>query len=374
MMDEMLAAKQRPRLRSYSPLILGYAAQGKAGQAFAAYDRMLSATEGGAIEPTEAELAALLRVAGQARDEGLFLRALRDMQAVVLEPTAETWEAVAAWYGAEGVRARVTRPARVGADGVCGACGGRLLSVDLPPEGAEELLRMVEEIVLQNAERRGDWERFKAWLAEAVASDAFDVVVDGANVGYFQMNYAGAPPHVNYEQVAWVVDHLRRQGRKPLLVLHARHVQDKKVPPAYLGLVRGWRESGILYTVPYRSNDDWFWLCATVKRGGRTLVVTNDQMRDHHFQMLSRRTFLRWRERHQALFSFGGMQRDGARAVKVEEPPVFSRCIQGPVTQGAEDEEGEAGRGRSRWHLPLAESQDWLCVVHDGGGDDGGKA
>lgn len=364
MMDEMLAAKQRPRLRSYSPLILGYAAQGKATQAFAAYDRMLlSADAAGtaAIEPTEAELAALLRVAGRARDEGMFLRALRDTQEVVLEPTAETWEAVAAWYEQT---ARVTRPARIGPDGVCGACGGKLLSVDLPPEGAEALLGMVEEIVLQNAERRGDWEKFKAWLGEAVARDAFDVVVDGANVGYFQMNYAGAPPHVNYDQVAWVVDHLRRQGRRPLLVLHARHVQDKKVPPAYLGLVRAWRESGVLYTVPYRSNDDWFWLCATVKRGGRTLVVTNDQMRDHHFQMLSRRTFLRWRERHQALFSFGGALRDGTRAVKVEEPPVFSRCIQGPVTLGAEDE-AATRRGRSRWHLPLAESQDWLCVVEE---------
>lgn len=156
------------------------------------------------------------------------------------------------------------------------------------------------------------------------------------------------------------MQHLQRSGRRPLLVLHARHVQDKKVPPAYLPLVRQWRESGILYTVPYRSNDDWFWLCATVRRGGRTLVVTNDQMRDHHFQMLSRKTFLRWRERHQALFSFGGAQRDGTRVVKVEEPPVFSRCIQGPWTMG--EGQGQA-EGKRRWHLPLAESQDWLCVV-----------
>jgi proteinaceous RNase P len=411
-MDEMLAAKQRPRLRSYSPLILGYAAQGKADRAFAVYDRMCmpsssfssptaaSGKEGmgeatAAIEPTEAELAALLRVASATKDEKRFLRALEDMQALVLEPTQETWDAVEGWFGAlsssnsssssnskDGDGAgggasrddvRITRPTRIGADGACAACGGRLLSVDMSAEGSEELLAMVEEIVLQNEERRGDWARFKAWLADAVARDAFDVVVDGANVGYYQMNYAGAAPHVNYAQIAWVVEHLYRQGRKPLLVLHARHVQDKRVPPTFLPLVRRWRESGILYTVPYKSNDDWFWLCATVKRGGRTLVVTNDQMRDHHFQMLSRRTFLRWRERHQAEFSLGGMGRDGARAVKVEEPPVFSRCIQGPATEGVGGDGGGGGEGEgeeeggvltSRWHVPLAESQDWLCVVH----------
>lgn len=379
-MGEMLAAKQRPRLRSYSPLILGYALQGKAAQAFAVYDRMLSPAPttatggaadggaggggGGAIEPTEPELAALLRVATAAGDEALFLRALRDMQEVVLEPTEETWAAVEAWFGGRAA-ARITKLTRIGPDGACAACGGQLLSVDLSPEGSVQLLAMVEEIVLQNAERRGDWERFKAWLGEAVARDAFDVVVDGANVGYYQMNYPGAPPHVNYDQIAWVVEHLYRLGKKPLLVLHARHVQDRKVPPAYLPLVRRWREAGILCVVPYKSNDDWFWLCATVRRGGRTLVVTNDQMRDHHFQMLSRKTFLRWRERHQALFSLGGGQRDGSRAVKVEEPAVFSRCIQGPATADMEKEEGGGGRGGSRWHLPLAESGDWLCVVQD---------
>jgi ribonuclease P protein 3 len=32
-------------------------------------------------------------------------------------------------------------------------------------------------------------------------------------------------------------------------------------------------------------------------------VVTNDQMRDHHFCMLAPRFFLKWRERHQVRMS-----------------------------------------------------------------------
>ncbi len=35
------------------------------------------------------------------------------------------------------------------------------------------------------------------------------------------------------------------------------------------------------------------------------MVVTNDEMRDHHFQMLSHRSFLRWKERHCVRFRIG---------------------------------------------------------------------
>ncbi len=39
--------------------------------------------------------------------------------------------------------------------------------------------------------------------------------------------------------------------------------------------------------------------------GVGAMVITNDKMRDHHFQMLSHRSFLRWKERHCVHFSFG---------------------------------------------------------------------
>ena len=60
-----------------------------------------------------------------------------------------------------------------------------------------------------------------------------------------------------------------------------------------------WTESGLLFQVPRGSNDDWFWLYAALKSGNDVKLVSNDQMRDHHFDMLAPRTFLLWRERHQ---------------------------------------------------------------------------
>jgi pentatricopeptide repeat protein len=382
LLDEMLTTGQRPRLRSYSPIVVGYAQQGKINAAFALYEKMLKQE----IEPTEVELVGLLKACGEARREGgqeveeRFYRVMGEMQALVLEPGEGTWEAVEGWFkdiatpagAGAGAAVKITRGVAIDEKGVCGGCGEVLDSIDLSPHASQELLTMVEELVLADAARAGDWARFKSWLeggregGQGQGPPEFDVVVDGANVGYFQMNYAQAPPHVNYEQISWVVEHFLRAGKKPLLVLHARHVDDRKVPPAYAGLVRGWRERGLLLVVPYRNNDDWFWLFTTVFKGGRTLLVTNDEMRDHHFQMLSQRTFLRWKERHQAYFSFGSHERGGGRSVKIEAPAVYSRCIQGP---GARKE-----GGGEFWHLPKEGSEDWLCVqVRREGGEEGGK-
>jgi mitochondrial ribonuclease P protein 3 len=72
-------------------------------------------------------------------------------------------------------------------------------------------------------------------------------------------------------------------------------------------------------------NDDWFWMhaalyCGPAPQSGSsdddadtnhaTFVVTNDEMRDHHFQMLAQRSFVRWKDRHAIHFSFGDWVRD----------------------------------------------------------------
>lgn len=62
-----------------------------------------------------------------------------------------------------------------------------------------------------------------------------------------------------------------------------------------------WKEAGMIQSCAPKNNDDWYWLYAAVYIGGSVLVLTNDEMRDHHFSMLSHRSFERWKERHQVL-------------------------------------------------------------------------
>jgi hypothetical protein len=69
-------------------------------------------------------------------------------------------------------------------------------------------------------------------------------------------------------------------------------------------VLQGLRDRNMLYVVPNGSNDDWFWLYATLYRGrcSPALVVTNDLMRDHKVAFPEARTFMRWRTSHVMYF------------------------------------------------------------------------
>jgi hypothetical protein len=52
-------------------------------------------------------------------------------------------------------------------------------------------------------------------------------------------------------------------------------------------IIQRWQQEKIVYASPGGANDDWFWLYAAVVL--RCHIVSNDEMRDHHFLMLSPR-------------------------------------------------------------------------------------
>jgi ribonuclease P protein 3 len=177
-------------------------------------------------------------------------------------------------------------------------------------------------------ERKATWARFCEFLDK---KGDLDVVLDGANIGYFQTNFAGASKHVDYVQINWIVQHFLKLNKKVLLVLHERHFASHLMPAQYRPLVEEWERMGVLYQTPPGMNDDWFWLHAALMY--RTLVITNDEMRDHHFQMLAPRMFLRWKDRHMIHFSFGTWtpNKDGGpnvRQIELVYPEIYSRRIQ----------------------------------------------
>jgi pentatricopeptide repeat protein len=114
-----------------------------------------------------------------------------------------------------------------------------------------------------------------------------NVIIDGANVGYYQQNYAGAPKHVDYLQIDSMVRYLQGMNKNIILILHCRHLSPNLIPKDVCDVIERWKKCNILYVTPAGCNDDWFWLYGAVLL--RCDVVTNDEMRDHHFRMLSPR-------------------------------------------------------------------------------------
>ena len=86
----------------------------------------------------------------------------------------------------------------------------------------------------------------------------YDVMIDGANVGYYKQNYHGAPAHIDYFQVDAMIRYLQSTGRRVLLVLHCRHLHPNTVPPECIHLITQWADERVLVTAPAGSNDGVF--------------------------------------------------------------------------------------------------------------------
>jgi mitochondrial ribonuclease P protein 3 len=168
------------------------------------------------------------------------------------------------------------------------------------------------KVILDNRtiQQRGKyWKQFCTFLEQKCGgsnNNNINVLIDGANVGYYEQNFNGAPKHVDYYQIHWMVQHLQVVcQKKVLLVMHSRHFASNFMPSYARPIVQEWIDTNVLYQTPPGMNDDWFWLHAALHYGPGTCIVTNDEMRDHHFQMIAPRSFVRWRDRHQIHFTFG---------------------------------------------------------------------
>ncbi len=189
--------------------------------------------------------------------------------------------------------------------------------------------------------RISHWESFKMFLHETVGPPLcdssinegkrkIDIVIDGANVGYYKMNFTKAPKHVDYHKIDRIVRYFENEKKNILLFMHERHFDKDLMPRWAESIVNKWEKSGILYRTPYGSNDDWFWMHTALWCGRQTMVLSNDLMRDHHFQMLAHRSFLRWKERHQVFFEVG----KSMKSISLTYPDKYSRRIQRIPDQG----------------------------------------
>ncbi|XP_047080980.1 proteinaceous RNase P 1, chloroplastic/mitochondrial-like [Lolium rigidum] len=358
-----------PRLRTYGPALFAYCDAGDADGAGEVEAHMDAA----GVVPEEAELAALLRVnAGKGR-AGEVYRLLHRMRALVRQVGETTAEVLETWFRSDaaaeaGVEEWDARKVKEGVlkggggwhgqgwlgkgkwnvgrsemdtKGKCHRCGEKLVCIDIDPSETETFAKSLTELACKR-EVREDFLRFQEWLHR---HGPFDAVIDAANVGLYNSKA------FSFSQVNSVVNGIQRitkSKKLPLIVLHRSRVNGGPAKlPHNQKLLEGWRNAGALYATPPGSNDDWYWLYAAVSC--RSLLVTNDEMRDHLFQLLGTSFFPRWKEKHQVRLTYSG------RGPAFHLPPPYSI-----VTQ-----ESEAGS----WHVPTTTGDDienprqWICAT-----------
>eukprot|EP00250_Pteridium_aquilinum_P003490 c13809_g1_i1 orf=230-3028(-) len=376
MVKRMTAANIIPKLRTYGPALLCFCESNQVEKAFEVDDHMVAA----GILPDENLLEALLKLSVKAGLEEKFYSLLQRLRMAVRDVSPATVMTMERWFNSEaaafagkakwdsppskedirkateaggggwhglgwlGKGAWTTRRSNISKEGVCLSCGETLCTIDLDPEETEKFAKSVAELAMQREYNSNEFVAFQEWLDE---NGPFEAVLDGANIGMYNSALRG----FNYKQVATVASAIEARNstdKPPLIVLHCRRTSDGvSRSPRSQNIIEGWISNNVLYSTPNGSNDDWYWLYAAVNC--KCLLVTNDEMRDHLFELLGNDFFPKWKERHQVRFTFSG------NGLELHMPPPYSTVIQ-------ESQNGS-------WHIPQAGGDDiespreWLCVT-----------
>ena len=91
-----------------------------------------------------------------------------------------------------------------------------------------------------------------------------------------------------------------------------------------------------------------YWMYAAVKAGPQGLLISNDQMRDHLFQLLAPRFFQKWKQRHQVSLppdifhcqtssALGWESQQRKEAYMLSGVITRSLCTQQPGSRGWDD-------------------------------------
>lgn len=324
------------KLRCYSMVLKAFGENGELERAEEVFQKLLQA----GFHPTEEEYYTLIQAnmtaQRRARVEAL-LHEMGDCAAVeLMEPSIAL---IQAWFCSSAAGDWSVARTTVDGDGVCSCNGGRLRSIEPTAEDLAALVEAMFKLGSSLPAHKKAFERFDEHLRQ---HGPWDVVIDGANIGFCNQSWEGG--EFSMLQVKSMTKHFVDQGKTVLLVLHQKHIDKARQSrdPAVAAVCEYIKP--YLY-VPLRgTNDDWYWLYAAAV--GKSLAVTNDQMRDHNFQMLSPKHFLKWKERHQAFYNFVGPYRG---VPKVYLPPKYSACIQQALDGSA-------------WYFPQQGATKWLCA------------
>lgn len=243
-------------------------------------------------------------------------------------------------------------------DAVCSCCGVKLRAAPLTKADQDELRSAVESSLVAEAQTRkpqqaniirASFAAFKQFWAEHGAR--FDVVVDGANLGFYGFSKSGG---FDYDFVKLAVDALERKYRlRPLIVLHERHLEEKNFPAASAAsvskMVHEWLRRKMIFATSRGLNDDLCFVHSlTTPRHGNSnnnsnsspscFILTNDLLRDHTFLLRSSVAFQRLRERQAIGFK--------AKFIKEQSRTEFLPSFPLPYSVFLQ-------RSANSWHVPV---------------------
>jgi proteinaceous RNase P len=240
-------------------------------------------------------------------------------------------------------------------DGYCALCDNSLQAIDLDEVEYAQFAEGISSLAKKQEKHPNEFDGFIQWLER---HGPFGVVVDAANVAFYNQNFESGG--FSFAQIEAVVDRVSVDypGLKPLVVLHVNRTRGPLASTAKAkAFLDAQVEQNRFYAAPMGSNDDWYWMYAAVAAGPKGILISNDEMRDHLFNLLAPKYFKKWKQRHQVRYTFSGEP----DTLSFQHPPPFTRC-----TQVLRNE-----NGGSSWMFPILDeneeeistTKEWLCCT-----------
>ena len=338
--------------RCFLPALAAFGTSGDATRSLRTYEEMMRS----GLEPGETEFSKILQAISNSDDVvawdsvEMVLRHLSrettDLEVGTIDVIRSLFDSKTVCVPFEASSSKCTvRP-----DGYCERCDDTLRAIDLDENEYAQFARGISSLAKKQGKHAGDFDAFVKWLDE---HGPFGVVIDAANVAFYNQNFESGG--FNFSQIEAVVDRVTADypHLKPLVVLHINRTRGPAAStPKAKALLKTLTERKQFQAAPMGSNDDWYWMYAAVAAGSKGILVSNDEMRDHLFNLLAPKYFKKWKQRHQMRYTFSG----DPNTLAFENPPPFTRCTQ--VLRKATD-------GSMSWMFPVAgtDDDDWLCCM-----------
>eukprot|EP00878_Enallax_costatus_P025310 GHUV01027077.1.p1 GENE.GHUV01027077.1~~GHUV01027077.1.p1 ORF type:complete len:260 (+),score=70.86 GHUV01027077.1:968-1747(+) len=204
--------------------------------------------------------------------------------------------------------------------------------------------QQVLSLAVQQEKRQGRFQDYTKWLKR---NGPFDIMIDGANVALWGENYEGGAFRPEKVKVMYETVAKENPDAKILLVLHAGRFGDiKQNHKETFTWLEELRSQGRFHIAPAGSNDDWYWMYAAVMAREKGMLVSNDLLRDHVWNLLRPKHMLKWTQRHIIRFHFNFEKTEAY----LKYPSPYTPCVQYNEDKGV-------------WMVPCADRDgQWLCV------------
>ena len=339
------------KLRCFLPALVAFGASGDARGALEVYKDIMEA----GLEPGEVEFSKMMQSFSKHYDDGGdctgedFLpwdrieSILKHMSRETTELEPDTITNIRNLFTSRELSKYWTvGDCTVAENGYCEFCDDTLEAIDLDSEEYAQFASGIAALATKQEKHPHEFDSFAQWLNQ---HGPFGIIIDAANVAFYGQNFETGG--FSFPQIDAVVNRVKKDfpHLKPLVILHVNRTRGGPASTHKAkSLLRNLNEEQCFYAAPQGSNDDWYWMYAAVSAGQEGILISNDEMRDHLFNLLAPKYFKKWKQRHQMRYTFSGEP----GSLQFQNPPPYTRCTQ--------------QLGTSSWMFPIANGESWFCA------------